>query len=59
MLSAGRIFDAGCRSCQTILRSLLSPESSMFESRANFKVSFSPPKFNIGRFLHFLQNVEV
>lgn len=50
MLPAGRIVGAGYRSCQTILRSLLSPESSMFESRANFKVCFSSLKFNIVKF---------
>ncbi|CAG9532999.1 unnamed protein product [Cercopithifilaria johnstoni] len=38
MLSVGRTLGAVCRSCQTILRGLLTPESSMFESRANFKV---------------------
>ncbi|VDM07714.1 unnamed protein product [Wuchereria bancrofti] len=38
MLSVGRIAAAGCRSCQTILRNLLNPESSVSESRANFKV---------------------
>ncbi|EFO22357.1 ribosomal protein L36 containing protein [Loa loa] len=38
MLSTGRIVGVGCRNCRLILRNLLSPESSMFESRANFKV---------------------
>uniref|UniRef100_A0A0R3RRC0 39S ribosomal protein L36, mitochondrial n=1 Tax=Elaeophora elaphi TaxID=1147741 RepID=A0A0R3RRC0_9BILA len=33
MLSASRILGVGCRSCQTILRGLLSPESITFESR--------------------------
>ncbi|VDK87803.1 unnamed protein product [Litomosoides sigmodontis] len=38
MLSVGRIFGVGYQSCQTILRGLLNPANSMFESRANFKV---------------------